>query len=290
MKSLSPKQVASAIGVSESSLKRWCDKGIIQSSKTVGGHRRISPNSVIRYLKDAKRPLISPAILGLSEQGLPRESSLEQIVERFADGLVKGDEAHCRRIAVDLFMADYPISKIGDLVIKPAFERIGCNWQNGSVEIFQERRACQVASKIIGDMSQFLALPQEGPVAIGGTIEHDNYALPCKLVESVLRQHGWRAQSLGTNIPFTSLAAAVADQKPKLFWLSVSYIREDVGSFVRGCNMLFDHISGSIPFVVGGNALVSHVRQQIRYTAFCENLQQLEAFAQTVYSPGNNSY
>ena len=33
---LSPKQVALALGVSEASLKRWCDKGFLDSTRTAG--------------------------------------------------------------------------------------------------------------------------------------------------------------------------------------------------------------------------------------------------------------
>ena len=39
---LSPKELADAIGVSESSIKRWVDNGEIQATKTSGGHRRIT--------------------------------------------------------------------------------------------------------------------------------------------------------------------------------------------------------------------------------------------------------
>ena len=34
---VSPKQVAHAMGVSESSLKRWCDQGLIPTVRTAAG-------------------------------------------------------------------------------------------------------------------------------------------------------------------------------------------------------------------------------------------------------------
>ena len=47
---LSPKQVARALGVSESSLKRWCDKGLIPTERTAGGHRRLPLAGVLDFL------------------------------------------------------------------------------------------------------------------------------------------------------------------------------------------------------------------------------------------------
>jgi len=40
MRQLSPRELAEALGVSESSLKRWVDAGKIAASRTEGGHRR----------------------------------------------------------------------------------------------------------------------------------------------------------------------------------------------------------------------------------------------------------
>jgi excisionase family DNA binding protein len=41
-KLVTPKQVAQAINVSESSLKRWCDQGLLTAIRTAGGHRRLA--------------------------------------------------------------------------------------------------------------------------------------------------------------------------------------------------------------------------------------------------------
>ena len=61
----SPKQVASALQASESSVKRWCDQGAIASVRTVGGHRRITLDGLQRFLRDSQRALSAPEELGL---------------------------------------------------------------------------------------------------------------------------------------------------------------------------------------------------------------------------------
>ena len=62
---VSPRQAARAMGVSESSLKRWCDQGLIRMTRTAGGHRKLPIAEVLRYVRDHNRPLLHPDLLGL---------------------------------------------------------------------------------------------------------------------------------------------------------------------------------------------------------------------------------
>ena len=70
---LSPRELARALGVSESSLKRWADDGKIRFSRTVGGHRRIAVSDALQFARDAKLPLVRPDVLGLREVAALRE-------------------------------------------------------------------------------------------------------------------------------------------------------------------------------------------------------------------------
>ena len=62
---LSPKQVAHAIGASESSLKRWCDQGLLTTVKTAGGHRRIPVQEVLRFVREQNHAVVEPHILSM---------------------------------------------------------------------------------------------------------------------------------------------------------------------------------------------------------------------------------
>lgn len=62
---LSPKDLAEAIGVSESSLRRWADEGRVAVTKTVGGHRRIALGEAVRFIRQSGASLVRPDLLGL---------------------------------------------------------------------------------------------------------------------------------------------------------------------------------------------------------------------------------
>jgi excisionase family DNA binding protein len=64
---LSPRQLATAIGVSESSLKRWIDDGLLSAARTAGKHRRIPLAEAIRFIRSQRAPLVRPDALGLPD-------------------------------------------------------------------------------------------------------------------------------------------------------------------------------------------------------------------------------
>jgi len=278
-KLLTPKQVAQAIGVSESSLKRWCDQGLIPNERTAGGHRRLPLAGVVEFLQRTDRSLARPELLGLPRASGPGPRSLERACELLSDALIRGDEEACRQTLFDLFLAGHPLDALGDRVIAPAFERIGQQWDCGDVEVYQERRACEICGRVLSEIRSMLpSVRTLAPIAFGGTVEGDQYRLPTMLVEAVLRQRGWNAQSFGTSLPFATLAAALVADPPELFWLSVSHVA-DPDNFVPDFNRLYEVASGcGVSFVVGGRGLDESLRRQLRYTAFCDQLAHLVSF------------
>lgn len=283
----SPKQVARAIGVSESSLKRWCDRGLLPTVVTVGGHRRLPVQGVLDFIKSTNRTLVRPEVLGLPSPLGGRRRSLAEGAEDLVKLLVAGDEPAVRRLLVDLFLDHHRVSSIGDAVLKPAFERIGQLWECGDVEIYRERLACRLCVRVVEEIRRLIAIPADDrPLAMGAAPSGDWYELPSALVELTLRQNGWRTLLLGSNLPFETLAQAVEQHRPQLFWLSVSHV-ENRESFPESYLRLSNALRGQIPLVVGGRALDDTLRHSLPGSHYCHDLGELETWLHAKFPPPN---
>lgn len=282
---VTPKQVAQAIGVSESSLKRWCDRGLLTTVRTVGGHRRLAIDDVFQFLRQSGHQLLRPELLGLPSNTGQGTTVIDRARDQIRDALVAGDEEQCRRIVFDLYLARQSACDICDRVIAPALHDIGDGWECGEVTVYRERRACETVLKMLHELRMAMRTPPtEAPIAVGGTLECDPYRLPTAMIEVVLRERGWQATSLGTQLPATTLAEAVRDKRPRLLWVSVSCI-ESIPVFLEEYAGLYQTAAGvGAAVVVGGRALTTEVRQQMSYEAHCDTLRHLVAFAATLTS------
>jgi excisionase family DNA binding protein len=280
METLTPKQVARAIGVSDASMKRWCDKGVIPSVRTVGGHRRISISAVFSFLRETGRALVRPELLGLSPTSCTGTTVVGRSVEQATEALALGDESRFQRIIFDLYAAGQKVREIGDRTVAPALCRIGEKWKHGAVEIYQERRAVEICVRTLHRLECALPPPRESaPLAIGGTPSLDPYSVATVLVELTLRELGWRAESLGCGLPGATLRAALENLKPRVIWLSVS-TAADTDAFLAEYQPVFDAaIARGTAVVVGGRRLDAGMRSRMQYSAYCDNLAHVEAFA-----------
>lgn len=279
---LTPKQVARSIGVSESSLKRWCDRGAIATVKTAGGHRRIQVADVLKFLRETGRQPVAPEMLGLPAPIGAGERTWQRSRDRFVTALIAGEESVARQIIYDLYVAGHTVCLLADWLIHPTLQEIGRRWNCGEAEVYQERRACEICNRVLFELRANLpALQSDAPIAIGGTPVGDHYRLPTILAELVLREAGCRAISLGSNLPFDTFRAAIAEHRPRLFWLSVSHL-DDAESFVCDYTAFYESLSPRPAVVLGGRALHEDLRKQLTYAAYCDNMRQLAAFVESV--------
>ena len=232
---LSPKDLSVAIGVSESSLKRWTDRGFLEVSRTAGGHRRIDRNEAIRFVRSRKMQIVRPEILGLPESVAATPNidleSLDDSDEAFLELMRHGHDLGARNHLLQRFLDGETIAALSDGPIRRSFDRIGELWHEGPEGILIEHRATEICVGLALELSKMVPVKDDGPRAIGGAIAGDGYKLPPLLTTAVLQEHGFRAVNLGPNTPIEvfELACFTDDpaQRPDLVWMSVNDLDQD---------------------------------------------------------------
>ncbi len=283
----SPKQLAESLAVSESSVKRWCDAGKIPTIRTLGGHRRVPLDGLQQFLRQTSRRLSHPEALGLPSLAADRENVVicEQADSQqraFGAFLAAGDEFSCRRILRERILDGWTRAQATEDLITAAFREIGDAWACGQLDVYQERRGCEICLRLVSEMRSALPAPRhDAPVAIGGTPEGDLYQLPTAMVELALREAGWRATNLGSNLPLESFHQAAHDYQPKLVWLSVSVV-EDEAKFTARLNQVIEFLGPDTALLLGGRALTDTLRSQLNYTSYGSDLSQLVELAATL--------
>ena len=219
MRFLSTRELADALGVSESSLKRWVDSGKISASRTEGGHRRIRLSDAMRFIRDTRAPLARPELLDLPEVAVARERG----EDRLATYLRDGDSVGARGWLMARYLEGATIAELADGPIRDAMAALGELWHHDEAGVFVEHRGTEVCLQAVAQLrSMTPAVPGAAPVALGGGPAGDPYLLPTQLAAMVATEAGMRAINLGPDTPVDAFAHAVAEHQPKLVWISIT--------------------------------------------------------------------
>jgi excisionase family DNA binding protein len=219
---LSTRALARAVGVSESSIKRWVDDGTIRSTRTVGGHRRIQRADAIRFIRNTRATVVDPHILGLAGSVSARTTSVASAGTALTDHLLRGAEDEARAVLESLYLAGEHLAAILDGPFRAALEHIGTIWRDDRAGIFLEHRAVQICVRALSRLSTLVPASAAAPVAVGGATAGDPYLLPSMAAALVLGGEGFDAVDLGADLPVTSLAEAMTRLDARVVWVSVS--------------------------------------------------------------------
>ena len=92
---LKTRQVAQALGVSVSTIKRWVDSGTLRASRTVGKHRLIRLSEALRFAREQGLPHANLELLvGIGAAHL--ETIDDRIRGRLVDALREGKAREAR--------------------------------------------------------------------------------------------------------------------------------------------------------------------------------------------------
>ena len=300
-KTVSPRDLARAIGMSESSLKRWADQGILEVSRTAGGHRRIQVKEAIRFVRARKLSLAVPSALGLSgrlsEVGQGNDPSagegfsngLDAEIAPFVRLLEAGDGETAELYLLGKYLSGVSIAEIGDRLIRPSLEYLG-HGPHGAEEILKEHRATQVCLQSIEQMRAMSTFEHPRFRAVGGGGAGDSYMLPSLLVAAVIEESGGRATNLGANTPVRALRCeAFSSESPRghadLVWLSVSEPIEDEDELAALAQLIEECEHEQVHLMLGGRAVSSlgDLARPNPFFSFHDSLSGIHASIQQLF-------
>lgn len=276
-----PKQIAKALGVSESSVKRWVDSGRLPAAKTAGGHRKVPLPSIAGFIRETGHLLAEPAVLGMV--AVSRGTTLESSVDNLFEALISGAEATCREIVLSFYQRGESVADMGDKLIGPAFQRVGDGWASGEVAVRQERRSCEVMMATLHELRRWLPAPaDDAPLALTATPSRDFAETPPRLVELTLLAEGWRVEMAGCGLPLREIDDLIAERRPRLVCLSVTHLEAEPAAFAGELNaMLNNNATEDAPrprIAVGGTAISNELRALLQCDLIASSLQELVAF------------
>jgi methanogenic corrinoid protein MtbC1 len=258
----SPKDLARAVGMSESSLKRWADSGVLRVARTAGGHRRITLAEAVRFIRATRLPLVEPEALGLldvsaAQVQLPLETDdaahpRQRVLE---DLLLAGKSAAARGLLASWYLGGSSLAELCDGPVAGAMHAVGELWRHDEAGIFFEHRATDIVIGALHVLRGLLAEPPaDAPIALGGALAPDVYLIPSLMASIVLTAEGWHAHNLGPLTPIDSFTQAARQLRPRLIWLSLSVAqaaRETSGDLGR----LMENVPPGTDVIAGGRGV-----------------------------------
>jgi MerR family transcriptional regulator, light-induced transcriptional regulator len=283
---LSTADVARALGVGVSTVKRWVDDGILPAHKTAGRHRKLLVADVLRLVREGDFPRLDLHSLEFVDEA-HRGADTKKLSRQLLNALKRGERDTVRSLIHGAHQSGVAVESLADFVIAPAMCQLGHEWETGRIEVLHEHRGTQICASALYELKAVLEAQANAdrPLAVGGSPEHDHYLLANLLAEMVLLDVGWRVIGLGPHTPMSSFRQALDELRPRLLWISVSQL-VNRDRFLAEYRELYQEAErAGVAVAVGGRALIDSVRSVMPYTCFGDGLGHLAAFARSYHRP-----
>src|SRR5678816_2305005 len=274
---LTTRDVARLLLVSEATVKRWADDGLLLPKKTAGGHRRFSIQSVALF---RRKQGLAPAAQSPAKRVSKKVPGRLPAAESFADLLLSENEAEATAQLIDAYLQDHALATLFDTTITNAMHHVGDLWFNGTITIADEHLATRVMLSALQKLRGIVVPGQAtGLKAVCCGIEGDLHELPIHLAEIILESEGWDVSNLGPNTPLFTLRDMVAQKKPDLVCVSARSIvdLDRATTEYAQFRKVMEKINGTT--VLGGEAFRdSNLRQRFPAEFYAESFSGLSKF------------
>ncbi len=252
LKCLTTREVARLCRVSDATVKRWEEAGLIRSERTNGGHRRFRAEEIARFQRDQG--------LGLKHTHGDESIYTSQTRRKkpssptLYESLVSGSEEQAANFLIKSFLNGKDLVAIFDEQISPAMRKVGEMWVRGELTVAQEHLATRAAHAAVNKLRNSLPVPTiSGELAFCCAFEGDYHELPTHLSQITIESCGWEVMNFGANTPLYSLSEEVLHHSPEAICISVSFLN-DLERLARDYKQFREQLGKlKIPVIIGGS-------------------------------------
>jgi methanogenic corrinoid protein MtbC1 len=276
------------LGVSEASVKRWADSGLLPMEKTAGGHRRFRPEDLAAVRRAGptageaplpwKRGTPSARAAQSPELAPAREAALAEETFR---ALLDGRDEELSALLVSLYLDGHGVGQLADGLLCAGMRRVGDLWHAGELSVAQEHVATRTAVVAVQTLQASLqGAGDERMRALCCSVEDDFHELPLRLAALTLEASGLAVFNLGPSTPFNALAEAVHRFRPELVCVSSTVLlRLDRAAYDYGGFQKAARRAGAAVVLGGAGFREEGIRRRMPADLYAESFRQLEEFA-----------
>lgn len=283
---LSTADVARLFHVTETTVKRWADEGMLRCQKTPGGHRRFAIRFIIEFAEKTNlEPLGALALsdhdgLALRIQAAVLERDFAQLSRVYVEKALAPERCDLFYYLSYLYEHRFQVWEIFDEILSPGMREIGSRWERGEIGVNHEHRASYETLDALAKLqAQIMVKPPNGKAALLACVGEEPHEIGLRCISYLLESEGWGTHYLGARMPVGAIVSAVQDLKPSLICLSmtqmttqwdwVKELRELTHSLCRGCRI-----------VLGGRAIGEQGGLLSPFDAICSTSRELLEFLQ----------
>jgi excisionase family DNA binding protein len=275
-------EVARLCRVSDATVKRWEEAGLLKSERTSGGHRRFRVEEVARFQREQglglKQSHGDESVTKTTNRVRDKKNYTEST---FLQSLIDGGEEVAANVFITAYLEGKPLVEIIDRLVCPAMREIGDLWHRGKIGITQEHLATRTAISALYKLRNALPVPEmKNRQAMCCAIEGDFHELPTLMAQMAIENEGLEVVNFGAATPLYCLVDEVVRHTPNLVCISAAVIN-DLERMTRDYKDFREKIDGlEIPVLLGGRVFEDeHIRKRFKCEFYARNFTDVAEFA-----------
>lgn len=288
IKSFTTIEVARLCRVSDATVKRWEEAGLLKSERTSGGHRRFRAEEVARFQRGQGLGVKQNHGDDSAVRTMKRAKKIRSEAPLF-QSLIDGGEEAAASFLITAHLEGKPLAEIIDRLVCPAMQAVGELWHRGELSITQEHLATRTAVSAVYKLRGALAVPEmRSGLAICCALEGDLHELPTLLAQVTIENEGSEVVNFGAATPLYSLGDEVARHSPNFVCISATVINDlerltrDYIDFRKKTAKL------EIPVLLGGRVFADRdIRKRFGGEFYMRSFTEVAEFARNFYKNQN---